>query len=141
MASKKENTDFVWSMDTQFGDFILEESGNTSINLRKISWNERPFKIDIRKYSFHNGKEIPMRGIGLSDEATHELATTLVTKGYGDTKQMMRYIRDRVDYEIEMATDPDYDFTPNDDKAESDFYEADELLKEKSSEDDEDELE
>ena len=140
---KNSNEEFKWDIDTNFGDYILEESGNTSINLRKISWNERPFKIDIRKYTFHNGKEVAMRGIGLSEEATNELATVLVTKGYGNTKQMMKHIRDRMDYEIGMATDPNYDFTPDEVEAKSDFYEASELLNSNfnNSEDIEDEEE
>ena len=51
----KSNDNFKYEVNKDY-DFILEESANTSICLRKISWNDRPEKLDIRKYTYSDGQ-------------------------------------------------------------------------------------
>lgn len=88
------------SMEIEDGfDFILEEGANTSINLRRIGWNGRPSKIDIRKWVYNDGTERAMKGISLSDDGTNELANILVEQGFGDTKRIGRAVMKRQDYD------------------------------------------
>ena len=57
----KENKDFSFEIIPDF-DFILEEGSNTSVNRRKISWNGRDPKLDIRKWSYNDGEERMLKG-------------------------------------------------------------------------------
>lgn len=97
MAWNNSNKEITMDIEPDF-DFIIEEGANTSINLRKISWNGRPSKLDIRKWSYQDGQERAMKGVGLSDEGADELANVLVEQGYGDTKRITKAIKQREDY-------------------------------------------
>lgn len=108
-------------------DFILAEGPNTTINLRKISWNGKPPKVDIRKYGVKDGQEVMGKGISLNDEAAHNLADHLVEEGYGHTHRLMRAIRDRSDYDITWG-DRSVEIVDPDKKDTEGFYNADEIL-------------
>lgn len=90
-------------------DFIIEEGQNTSINLRKISWNSRPSKIDIRKWNYVDGNEVAMKGIGLSEDGANELASVLVEQGYGDTKRIIKALKSRGFNEKELKNNEAYE--------------------------------
>lgn len=105
-------------------DFIIEEGKNTSINLRKISWNGRPEKLDIRKWSYTDGEERAMKGIGLTDEGADELSAVLVEQGYGNTKRIAKAIKAREDYNGALD---DKEETIEDDGSEE-YYDPSELL-------------
>lgn len=110
-------------------DFILEEGQNTSTNLRKVSWNGRDPKTDIRKWSYQDGTERAMRGITLSDEGTNELASVLVEQGYGDINRIINAIKARESYDgslddINIAEEESYD------DGSEDYYDPRELLEE-----------
>lgn len=90
-------------------DFIIEEGQNTSINLRKISWNGRPSKIDIRKWNYVDGNEVAMKGIGLSEDGVNELASVLVEQGYGDTKRIIKALKSRGFNEKELKNNEVYE--------------------------------
>lgn len=90
-------------------DFIIEEGQNTSINLRKISWNGRPSKIDIRKWNYVDGNEVAMKGIGLSEDGANELASVLVEQGYGDTKRIIKALKSRGFNEKELKNNEVYE--------------------------------
>ena len=108
-------------------DFIIEEGQNTSINLRKISWNGRPAKLDIRKWSYQDGQERAMKGIGLTDEGADELTGVLVEKGYGDTKRLIKARKNREDYDGSIKGDVVEDAIQEDDGSEE-YYDPSELL-------------
>ena len=93
----KENKDFSFEIIPDF-DFILEEGSNTSVNLRKISWNGRDPKLDIRKWSYNDGEERMLKGCTLSDEGGNELACVLVEHGYGDTNRLLKALSTRKDF-------------------------------------------
>ena len=134
MANNKERDDnFSYEVAENF-DFILEESGNGSINLRKISWNGRPYKLDIRKYTYKDGEERMMKGVSMSDEAGSELASILVENGYGDTKRIIKAIRARTDFDESML-DKDVEIQEDDNSEE--FYDPKQLLYSGSGDDDE----
>ena len=90
-------------------DFILEEGQNTSINLRKISWNGRPSKLDIRKWNYTDGNEVAMKGIGLSEDGANELASVLIEQGYGDTKRIIKALKSRGFNEEELKNNEVYE--------------------------------
>lgn len=119
-----KNGEFSYEAQEGF-DFIIEESGNNSINLRKISWNGRPYKLDLRKYSYKDGKESMLKGISISDEGANELTGVLVENGYGDTKRIIKALRTRENFNEEML-EPDYVF--EDDNENEEFYDPKQLL-------------
>lgn len=106
-------------------DHILEEGANTSINLRKISWNNRPYKVDIRKWSYKDGQEQAMKGVGLSDEGANELASVLIEEGYGDTKRIINAIKNRKDYNDAFNIN---DENIIDEDTSEEYYDASELF-------------
>ena len=108
-------------------DFIIEEGQNTSLNLRKVSWNGRDPKLDLRKWSYQEGEERAMKGITLSEEGATELTGVLVEQGYGETKRIIKAIQNRDDYESAMRTLNDPEESGNDDGSE-DYYDPAELL-------------
>ncbi len=122
----KSNDDFSFTVNPNF-DFILEEGQNSSICLRKISWNGRAEKVDIRKYTYEDGKEKMLKGISLSDDATDEMVNVLVENGYGDTKRILRGMSDRREFQecLDTMNDPDEDY---DDDSEEGYYDPSELL-------------
>ena len=119
-----KNGEFSYEVQKEF-DFIIEESGNNSINLRKISWNGRPYKLDLRKYSYKDGKESMLKGISISDEGANELTGVLIENGYGDTKRIIKALRTRENFNEEML-EPDYVF--EDDNESEEFYDPKQLL-------------
>lgn len=108
-------------------DFIIEEGQNTSLNLRKVSWNGREPKLDLRKWSYQEGEERAMKGITLSEEGATELTGVLVEQGYGETKRIIKAIQNRDDYESAMRTLDDPDESGTDDGSEE-YYDPAELL-------------
>jgi len=131
MAKEKDN-DFKYEIVDGF-DFIIQESGNSSVNLRKISWNDRPFKIDLRKYSYKDGQEQMMKGVSISEEGANELTGVLVENGYGDTKRIAAALRNRDNFKEEMLNE---DYIDEDDGSEE-FYDPKQLLGELSNNEEE----
>ena len=119
-----KNGEFSYEVQEGF-DFIIEESGNNSINLRKISWNGRPYKLDLRKYSYKDGKESMLKGISISDEGANELTGVLIENGYGDTKRIIKALKARENFNEEML-EPEYVF--EDDNESEEFYDPKQLL-------------
>jgi hypothetical protein len=121
----KGNKEF--SMEIQEGfDFIIEESGNSSLNLRRISWNGREPKLDLRKWLYQDGQERSYKGVTITDEGADELTGVLVENDYGDTKRIVKAISNREDYEEVMKhlNDPEEEY---DDGSEG-YYDPSELL-------------
>ena len=129
MAKEKDN-DFKYEIVDGF-DFIIQESGNSSVNLRKISWNDRPFKIDLRKYSYKDGQEQMMKGVSISEEGANELTGVLVENGYGDTKRIAAALRNRDNFKEEMLNE---DYV---DDGSEEFYDPKQLLGELSDNEEE----
>lgn len=122
--AKNSDKELSMEIDENF-DFIIEEYGNSSINLRKISWNGRPSKLDIRKWNYSDGKERALRGITLTDEGGDELACVLVEQNYGNTKRILEAIKKRDDYtEANSANSENI----NIDNSEEEYYDPSELL-------------
>ena len=121
----RENKEITMEIQEGF-DFIIEESGNSSLNLRKVGWNGREPKLDLRKWSYQDGQERAMKGVTMTDDGADELTGVLVEQGYGDTKRIIKAISDREEYKdvIEHLNDPEVEI--NDDSEE--YYDPSELL-------------
>lgn len=123
MGGKK---DITYEYDREFGDIILEDTKDGSINLRKVSWNGAPYKVDIRRYKYDEGTEITLKGIGITDQGADELAKALVEKGFGKTKDLVNAIKKRKDFnDPEIASKLDQF---EDDPSEEGYYDPKELL-------------
>lgn len=123
----------AWNKDKEFSmeiednfDFILEEGQNTSINLRRISWNGRPSKIDIRKWVYNDGTERAMKGVSLSDEGADELTNVLIEQGFGNTKRIIKAIKAREDYDGSISGNITEEIAEDDGSEE--YYDPSELL-------------
>ena len=91
-------------------DYVLEEAGNSSTNLRMVDWgNNGNYKLDIRKWSYQNGQERAMKGTTLTEDGANELTHALTENGYGDTKQILRNLSTRKDFEsaLNSYNEPD----------------------------------
>ena len=120
----RDNKDFSFEIVPNF-DFVLEEGSNTSVNLRKISWNGREPKLDIRKWSYSDGEERMLKGCTLSDEGGNELACVLVEHGYGDTNRLFKALSQREDFHGEVdATES----KSQEDDEEEEYYDPSMLL-------------
>ena len=121
----RENKEITMDIVEGF-DFIIEESGNSSLNLRKIGWNGREPKLDIRKWAYQDGQERAMKGVTLTDDGADELTGVLVEQGYGDTKRIAKAITKREDYNDVMEHLDDVEEEYNDSSEE--YYDPSELL-------------
>ena len=120
----RDNKDFSFEIVPNF-DFVLEEGSNTSVNLRKISWNGREPKLDIRKWSYNDGEERMLKGCTLSDEGGNELACVLVEHGYGDTNRLFKALSQREDFHGEVDTT---EYKSQEDDEEEEYYDPSMLL-------------
>lgn len=114
----------TYEVDEEFGDFVIQEGGNTSVNLRKISWGGRAAKLDLRKYNYKDGEEQMNKGVVLSDEGGDELAGVLIEQGYGNTKRIIKALRSREDFDESLL---DKDIEIEDDSTEE-YYDPKQLL-------------
>lgn len=122
------NKEFTMEIEDGF-DFIIEESGNSSLNLRKISWNGREPKLDLRKWNYSEGHEIAMKGVTLSDDGADELTGVLVEYGYGDTRRILKALKNRADYEESISNiDKTDDINSSYDDESEEYYDPRELL-------------
>lgn len=122
---QKENKEFTMEIQEGF-DFIIEESGNSSLNLRRVGWNGREPKLDLRKWNYQDGQERAMKGVTMSDEGADELTGVLVEQGFGNTKRIIKAITKREEYDTIMKHIDDIEEETNDGSEE--YYDPSELL-------------
>lgn len=125
VKEKKERPPLSYDIDTEFGDNIIEEGPNTCIMMRKINWNDRGYKLDIRKYAFHDKEEVMMKGISMTDAGANELTHELVKHGYGETSKIIDYIKQRSDFNEAMLAPID---TNASNSTDNNFYDPKQLL-------------
>ena len=79
-------------------DRVIEERGNTMIMLRTTSWNGRPAKTEVRKWTINgDGEERAGGGCGLSPQGCDSLTTALIEEGYGKTDEILEALKPRED--------------------------------------------
>jgi hypothetical protein len=87
---------------------VFDEKGNTSLELRVVSWNKKPAKLELRKWVTNSDGQNPNKGFSfLTDEGPHRLAELLVENNFGDTKTLKALLIDRDDYD---ESESDYDY-------------------------------
>lgn len=111
--SKNNNKEITYTVHDDF-DFILDEGGNSSVNLRKVEWNEngKP-KLEIRRWTYQDGKERAGKGCTLTDAAANELTAVLCENGYGDTKRILDSLKERDDYKDALEGKEETYYDPN----------------------------
>lgn len=79
---------------------IFDEKGNTFLAMRKVSWNDRDHKIELRRWrNDKDGNEFPDKGFTfLTEEGPNELVNVLIKHNYGRTKDIINGIKDRNDF-------------------------------------------
>lgn len=78
---------------------IIEEKGNTFKALRKISFNDKEEKVDIRTwYSNADGSEKMSKGCQLSEEGANNLTVIMTRVGYGETEELLHELKKRDDF-------------------------------------------
>jgi hypothetical protein len=123
--ARDNNKEFTMDILDGF-DHIIEESGNSSLNLRKVSWNGREHKLDLRKWNYQDGQERAMKGVTLSDDGADELAAVLVEQDYGSTKRLLKALTKREDYNdcMNHLNDVEEEY----DDGSEEYYDPSELL-------------
>ena len=109
--AEKEKKDFSSVRYKVFAgeDNIFDEKGSTFLAMRQLAWytagKEEPTiekaKWDLRKWqASENGQDIPLKGFSfLTDEGPHDLTKLLVHNGYGDTRELLKELKVRDDFE------------------------------------------
>ena len=88
-------------------DYIIDEAGNSTLNLRKLYWgdNSDRVRLDLRKYYMAEDGEHLGKGVSfLTEEGPHTLVETMVGLGYGNTKKILQGIKDRGDFSKSLNT-------------------------------------
>ena len=82
-------------------DHTIDEAGNQFIALRKIRWGDRDkVSLDIRKYWMQAEGEVLGKGVSfLTEEGPHELVDVMTREGYGHTKEILKSLKDREDFQ------------------------------------------
>lgn len=97
-----------------FKDYEIpfDEKNNSFGAVRKVQWykageepDESKAKIEIRKFFNKNGEETYGRGYSFStEEGPSELVHGLISAGFGKTKEILKGIRYRDDFEESVRT-------------------------------------
>lgn len=124
-------------------DIPFDEKGSTVGTIRKVQWvkageepNEDKAKIEIRKMYISGDGEKTGKGYTFSTpEGPGELAVGLIKAGFGETKEVLRAVRDRDDF-MEAASTINSD---NDGSDDGEIFDMRDLLMNNDESDDEDE--
>lgn len=85
---------------------IFDERGSSFLAIRKVQWvkegsdpDEAKAKLEIRKWTVQDGKEVPLKGCTfLTEEGPHNLTKALIQEGYGHTKELIGELKHREDF-------------------------------------------
>lgn len=89
---------FKYEVDSNF-DYLIEEKGNQALFFRRVSWGERDFKPEIRKWYIDGTSETPGKGFAfMTEEGPDELINIMTKTGYGKTDEILTNIASREDF-------------------------------------------
>lgn len=104
MAFKKDQGPIQYNIEQGPINDIIEERNNTVTMLRKVAWNGREARLELRKWIIEEKGEKPMRGLSFStDEGPHNLVHVLTKHGFGDTKTILANIHKRPDFDKSLT--------------------------------------
>ena len=114
MSKDYKNSNIKYKFFGELADEIIDEEGSMYIAIRKTAWyssdkepTEEKAKLEIRKWKVSEGDEpdFPNKGIRfLTEEGPHNLVHTLVKNGYGNTKKILRDLKQRKDFKEAVQT-------------------------------------
>lgn len=102
---------------------IFDEKGNTVLKMATVSWNDRPAKLELRKWIINGDGEVRAnKGFSfLTEDGPNELAHCLLREGFGDNKTIKEIMGSRdVNIDVEIPEEED--------DTESVYYDPKELL-------------
>ena len=92
--------EFKYEVDPEF-DYLIEEKGNQALFFRRVSWNGRDAKPEIRKWYVDGTSETPGKGFSfMTEEGPNELIKTMTELGYGNTEEVLENISKRDDFSV-----------------------------------------
>lgn len=98
---------------------IVDSKYQTVICLAEVSWNDRPFRMELRKWAIKGDEMIPQKGVTfMTPEGPHTLTETLIEQGFGDTKRILELLQSRPDFNDKDVT---YNKKESNDKKEDTF--------------------
>lgn len=85
---------------------MVDSKGSMIVRVGKVSWNDNPSKLEIRKWQLKDEELIPNKGVTfLTEEGPNNLTNELVARGYGDTKTILESLKQREDYTESIESD------------------------------------
>lgn len=79
---------------------VISMLSGSTLNLGKVSWNDKPAKLELRRWSYRGEDIIPGKGITFNNsDEVNKLTESLVDMGYGDTHELLNSIKNRTDSE------------------------------------------
>lgn len=126
-----------------FEDYNMpfDEKGTTCGVIRKVQWvkagsepDESKAKLELRKVYISGDQEKVGKGYTFAtEEGPSELAVSLVKLGYGDTKEILRAVRKREDFQTAATTIND----DNDGSDDGEMFDMRDLFYNETEEDEE----
>lgn len=76
---------------------VLDEGqkSNMTLELNRVSWNDKPPKLELRWWDIKDGEKIARSGQNFSEEAADRLVHALLEQGYGDMKEIAKIYKQR----------------------------------------------
>ena len=96
--------EFKWNIKEDGIDEVFDERGNSLLKLSETIWNDRPAKLELRKWVMGtDGSLTPNKGFSfLTEQGPHDLTHVLLEKGYGDNNTIKEIMEKRgVNLDIE----------------------------------------
>ena len=92
--------EFKYEVDKDF-DYLIEERGTQALFFRRVSWNGKDAKPEIRKWYVDSTSETPGKGFSfMTEEGPNELIRVMTDLGYGHTDEILENISKREDFPI-----------------------------------------
>ena len=92
--------EFKYEVDKDF-DYLIEERGTQAIFFRRVSWNDKDAKLELRKWYVDSTKETPGKGFSfMTEEGPHELIRVITDLGFGHTDEILENISKREDFPV-----------------------------------------
>ena len=88
----------------------IESTDNFITCLGTVSWNNNPYKLELRRWIVNGDNVVPQKGVTLNtEEGANRLTEVLVKMGYGDTAKLAVMLSQRDEYEMATANVGDQD--------------------------------
>lgn len=82
----------------------IDSKGSMAVMLREVAWNNKEkYVLELRKWETKindkgEAETKPLKGVTfLTEQGPHTLTEKLVEHGYGDTKRLLAYLKERND--------------------------------------------